>query len=113
MTRHMKRGRVASGFAFSQMCRCQRSRPKCVWVRARGAPELWVVRVAPGRIMFELDGVPVELAREALLLASANCRSRRDSCSAFRNRRGSVMKAKQRLSDLKVMSGDQVEQGDF
>jgi len=39
--------------------------------KGKGAPELWAVRVAPGRIMFELDGVPVELAREALLLASA------------------------------------------
>ncbi len=37
----------------------------------KGAPELWVARVKPGRIMFELDGVPVELAREALLLAAA------------------------------------------
>src|SRR5438093_13276104 len=37
--------------------------------KGKGAPELWVCRVAPGRIMFELDGVPVELAREALRLA--------------------------------------------
>ena len=39
--------------------------------KGKGAPELWVVRVAPGRIMFEIDGVPVELAREAFLLAAA------------------------------------------
>jgi large subunit ribosomal protein L16 len=37
----------------------------------KGAPEFWVSRVAPGRIMFEIDGVPVALAREALALGAA------------------------------------------
>ena len=37
----------------------------------KGAPELWVARVKPGRIMFELDGVPGPTAREAFLLAAA------------------------------------------
>jgi large subunit ribosomal protein L16 len=37
----------------------------------KGAPELWVVRVKPGRIMFEIDGVPVTVAKEALTLAAA------------------------------------------
>src|SRR4029077_11199 len=37
----------------------------------KGAPEFWVVRVAPGRIMFEIDGVPANLAREALTLGAA------------------------------------------
>jgi large subunit ribosomal protein L16 len=37
----------------------------------KGSPEFWVCRVKPGRIMFEIDGVPVELAREALTLAAA------------------------------------------
>jgi large subunit ribosomal protein L16 len=37
----------------------------------KGAPEFWVARVAPGRIMFEVDGVPAELAREALSLGAA------------------------------------------
>jgi large subunit ribosomal protein L16 len=37
----------------------------------KGAPELWVARVKPGRIIFEIDGVPVGLAREALDLAAA------------------------------------------
>ena len=37
----------------------------------KGAPEYWVCRVAPGRIMFEIDGVPAELAREALTLGAA------------------------------------------
>ena len=39
--------------------------------KGKGAPELWVTRVAPGRIMFELDGVPVGVAKEALELAAA------------------------------------------
>src|SRR6516165_4985121 len=37
----------------------------------KGSPEFWVCRVAPGRIMFEIDGVPQELAREALTLGAA------------------------------------------
>jgi large subunit ribosomal protein L16 len=37
----------------------------------KGSPEYWVCRVAPGRIMFEIDGVPAGLAREALTLGAA------------------------------------------
>ncbi len=37
----------------------------------KGTPEVWVARVHPGRIMFELDGVPQNIAREALTLAAA------------------------------------------
>jgi large subunit ribosomal protein L16 len=37
----------------------------------KGSPEFWVARVAPGRIMFEIDGVPALLAREALTLGAA------------------------------------------
>jgi large subunit ribosomal protein L16 len=39
--------------------------------KGKGTPEFWACRVKPGRIMFELDGVPVELAREALRLGAA------------------------------------------
>jgi len=37
----------------------------------KGTPEFWVARVKPGRIMFELDGVPADTAREAFTLAAA------------------------------------------
>lgn len=37
----------------------------------KGSPELWVARVKPGRIMFELDGVPDQVAKEALTLGAA------------------------------------------
>jgi len=37
----------------------------------KGAPEFWAARVKPGRVLFELDGVPVTVAREALELAAA------------------------------------------
>ena len=37
----------------------------------KGTPEYWVCRVQPGRIMFELDGVPKQLAQEAFTLAAA------------------------------------------
>jgi large subunit ribosomal protein L16 len=36
----------------------------------KGAPEYWVAVVKPGRIMFEIAGVPEETAREALRLAA-------------------------------------------
>lgn len=37
----------------------------------KGTPEYWAVRVEPGRIMFELDGVPRDMAERAFELASA------------------------------------------
>ncbi len=37
----------------------------------KGTPELWVARVKPGRILFEIDGVSVEVAKESLALAAA------------------------------------------
>ena len=37
----------------------------------KGSPEYWVCRVKPGRILFEVDGVPADLAREALTLGAA------------------------------------------
>ena len=39
--------------------------------KGKGAVEYWAARVAPGRIMFEVDGVPAALAREALTLGAA------------------------------------------
>jgi large subunit ribosomal protein L16 len=39
--------------------------------KGKGSPEFWACRVKPGRIMFEIDGVDEELARDALTLAAA------------------------------------------
>ena len=36
----------------------------------KGSPEYWVAVVKPGRVMFEMDGIPEEEAREAMRLAS-------------------------------------------
>ena len=36
----------------------------------KGSPEYWVAVVKPGRVMFEMDGVPEAIAREAMRLAS-------------------------------------------
>ena len=38
--------------------------------KGKGAPEYWVAVVKPGRIMFEIEGVPEEIAKEAMRLAS-------------------------------------------
>lgn len=38
--------------------------------KGKGAPELWVAVIKPGRILFEIEGIGEELAREALQLAA-------------------------------------------
>ena len=69
MTRHMKRAgrvwiRVFPDVPVS-------SKPTEVRMgKGKGAPEYWAARVKPGRIMFEVDGVSEEIAREALRLAA-------------------------------------------
>ena len=70
ITRHMKRAgklwiRIFPDVPISQ---------KPAEVRqgkGKGTPEWWGARVKPGRIMFELDGVPRNVAEEAFTLASA------------------------------------------
>ncbi len=39
--------------------------------KGKGTPEFWICRIKPGRVMFEIDGVPMDLAREACRLAAA------------------------------------------
>ncbi|MEC7656910.1 MAG: 50S ribosomal protein L16 [Pseudomonadota bacterium] len=39
--------------------------------KGKGSPEYWMCRVKPGRVMFELDGVESDIAREALMFAAA------------------------------------------
>jgi large subunit ribosomal protein L16 len=70
MTRHMKR----AGRVWIRIYPDVPVSKKPLEVRmgsGKGAPELWVVRIKPGRILFEIDGVPTTLAREALDLAAA------------------------------------------
>ena len=37
----------------------------------KGSPELWVARVKPGKLIFEIDGVTPQIAKEAMTLAAA------------------------------------------
>src|SRR6201988_1470396 len=70
LTRHMKR----AGRVWIRIFPDVPVSKKPLEVRmgsGKGAPELWVVRIKPGRILFEVDGIPVELAKEALALAAA------------------------------------------
>ena len=39
--------------------------------KGKGSVEFWAAKVKPGRMMFEIDGVPVDVAKEALSLAAA------------------------------------------
>ena len=70
LTRHMKR----AGRVWIRVFPDVPVTKKPLEVRmgsGKGAIELWVTRVKPGRILFELDGVPVQVAKEALELAAA------------------------------------------
>ena len=68
-TRHMRRaGRV--WIRHFPIFRYRPNRRKSGW-RRQGFAGVWVCRVKPGRIMFEIDGVTREVAREALALAAA------------------------------------------
>ena len=70
LTRHMKR----AGQVWIRVFPDVPVSKKPLEVRmgsGKGTPELWVVRVKPGRILFEVDGVTSQIAREALTLAAA------------------------------------------
>src|SRR6202171_5299759 len=70
MTRHMKR----AGRVWIRVFPDVPVSKKPIEVRmgkGKGTPELWVCRVKPGRIIFEIDGIPAGLAKEALALAAA------------------------------------------
>ena len=70
MTRHMKR----AGRVWIRIFPDVPVSKKPLEVRmgsGKGTPELWVARVKPGRILFEVDGVPLQIAKEALALAAA------------------------------------------
>jgi len=70
MTRHMKRAgrvwiRIFPDVPVS-------TKPTEVRMgKGKGSPDYWACRVKPGRIMFEIDGVPEDIAREAMRLAAA------------------------------------------
>lgn len=69
MTRYMKRGGKVWIKIFPQ--KPYTAKPLEVRMGAgKGAPEGWVAVVKPGKVMFEVAGVPEEVAREALRLAS-------------------------------------------
>src|SRR5688500_7714730 len=70
LTRHMKR----AGRVWIRVYPDVPVSKKPIEVRmgkGKGTPEFWVCRVKPGRIMFEVDGVSVPAAKEALALAAA------------------------------------------
>jgi len=70
MTRHMKR----TGRVWIRVFPDVPVSKKPAEVRqgkGKGTPEFWVCRVKPGRILFEMDGVTADTAREAFALAAA------------------------------------------
>ena len=70
LTRHMKR----AGRVWIRVFPDVPVTKKPLEVRmgsGKGTPEYWVVRIKPGRILFEVDGVSQQIAREALTLAAA------------------------------------------
>ena len=70
MTRHMKRvGRVWIRI-FPDVPVSQKP-AEVRQGKGKGTPEYWACRIKPGRIMFEIDGVPRQTARRAFDLAAA------------------------------------------
>ena len=70
LTRHMKRqGRVWTR-VFPNIP-VSKKPTEVRMGKGKGSPEFWACRVKPGRILFEVDGVPEEVAKEALYKASA------------------------------------------
>jgi large subunit ribosomal protein L16 len=70
MTRYVKRGGQVWNRVFPDVPVTK----KPLEVRmgsGKGSVELWVARVKPGRIIFEVDGVSMEVAKEAMALAAA------------------------------------------
>src|SRR5688500_17311408 len=70
MTRHIKRGGKVWINVFPDKPVMQKPAETRMG-SGKGSPEHWVAVVKPGRVMFELAGVPEGLAKEALRLASA------------------------------------------
>ena len=69
MTRYMKRGGKVWITIFPDKPITQKPAETRMG-SGKGAPEYWVAVVKPGRVLFELNGIPEETAREALRLAS-------------------------------------------
>lgn len=70
MTRHIKRG----GRIWIRVFPDKPISKKPAEVRmggGKGSPEYWVAEIQPGKVLYEMDGVNVELAREAFRLAAA------------------------------------------
>ena len=70
MTRHIKRGGKVWIRIFPDKPVTQKPAETRMG-KGKGNPEGWVAPVKPGRILFELEGVPVSIARRAMELASA------------------------------------------
>lgn len=70
MTRHMKRAGKVWIRIFPDVPVSQKP-AEVRQGKGKGTPEYWAARVKPGRIMFELDGVPLEVAKRAFELAAA------------------------------------------
>jgi len=70
ITRHMKRAGKVWIRVFPDVPVSQKP-AEVRQGKGKGTPEYWVAKVKPGRIMFEIDGVPLEVAREAFALAAA------------------------------------------
>ena len=70
MTRHIKRGGKVWIRIFPDKP-ITRKPAETRMGKGKGNPEQWVAVVKPGRVMFELEGVPEDVARRAMELASA------------------------------------------
>ncbi|MCP4003799.1 MAG: 50S ribosomal protein L16 [bacterium] len=70
MTRHAKRGGKVWIRIFPDKPMTKRP-PETRMGKGKGNPEYWVAQVKPGRVLYEMEGVTPEVARQALRLAAA------------------------------------------
>jgi large subunit ribosomal protein L16 len=88
ITRHLKR----KGSVFIRIFPhkpCTARPPETRMGKGKGAPEEWVCVVRPGKILFEMEGVPEKDAREAMRLAAAKLPIKTKFATRFAEERAS------------------------
>ena len=77
--------------------------------KGKGAPEYWVAVVKPGRIIYEMEGVPESVAREAMRLAAAKLGVHTKFVMRLEKGEDDVMKSTEQVKKLRDMSVDELQ----
>ncbi len=77
--------------------------------KGKGAPEYWVAVVKPGRIIYEMEGVPESVAREAMKLAAQSLPVHTKFVMRLEKGQDDVMKSTEQVKKLRDMSVDELQ----